>query len=100
MLLVFLMITMTVLITTQAYNFPQASRRAWIRQTTAAAVAISTQNIAPANAVISSKGCVYGEGDGCQDLAEGNPLILELQAKSAQNRQANELVRVGSLCSC
>jgi hypothetical protein len=37
--------------------------------------------------VISSKYCAYGEGDGCQDLAEGNPFILELQRKSAANKE-------------
>lgn len=42
-----------------------------------------------ANAVISSKYCAYGEGNDCEDLAEGNPYILELQRKSAANKQAN-----------
>ncbi len=42
-----------------------------------------------ANAVINSKYCAYGEGNDCEDLAEGNPYILELQRKSAANKQAN-----------
>ena len=42
----------------------------------------------PANAVISSKYCAYGGGDGCDDLAEGNEFILELQRKSAANKEA------------
>lgn len=42
-----------------------------------------------ANAVISSKYCAYGEGNDCEDLAEGNSYILELQRKSAANKQAN-----------
>ena len=39
--------------------------------------------------IISSKYCAYGEGDDCEDLAGGNPYILELQRKSAANKQAN-----------
>ena len=42
-----------------------------------------------ADAVISSKYCAYGEGNDCEDLAEGNPYILELQRKSAANKEAN-----------
>ncbi|KAG7338159.1 hypothetical protein IV203_026027 [Nitzschia inconspicua] len=40
-----------------------------------------------AHGVISSKYCAYGEGEGCDDLAEGNPLILELQRKSSANKE-------------
>jgi hypothetical protein len=40
-------------------------------------------------AVLPSKFCAYGEGNDCEDLAEGNPFILELQRKSAANKQAN-----------
>jgi hypothetical protein len=40
-------------------------------------------------AVQASKFCAYGEGDDCENLAEGNPFILELQRKSAANKQAN-----------
>ena len=36
-------------------------------------------------------GCVYGEGDGCADVAEGNELILKLQQKSRENKAKNEL---------
>ena len=39
--------------------------------------------------VLSSKYCAYGEGTDCEALAEGNPYILELQRKSAANKQAN-----------
>lgn len=42
-----------------------------------------------ATAVQASKFCAYGEGDDCENLAEGNPFILELQRKSAANKQAN-----------
>ena len=51
-----------------------------------ASLTIFSQN---ANAVISGKYCAYGEGNDCEDLAEGNPYILELQRKSAANKQAN-----------
>ncbi|KAL3925200.1 MAG: hypothetical protein SGILL_000573 [Bacillariaceae sp.] len=44
-------------------------------------------NTKPADAVISSKYCAYGEGDGCSDLAEGNSYILELQKKSSANKE-------------
>ena len=37
--------------------------------------------------VISSKYCAYGQGDDCSDLAEGNPLILELQRRSSANKE-------------
>ena len=39
--------------------------------------------------VLSGKYCAYGEGSDCEDLAGGNPYILELQRKSAANKQAN-----------
>ena len=39
--------------------------------------------------VLSSKFCAYGEGNDCDDLAEGNPYILELQRKSAANKKNN-----------
>jgi hypothetical protein len=50
-----------------------------------------------AQAVISSKFCAYGEGDGCEDLAEGNDYIRELQARSATNKEAIQRVRSQSL---
>jgi hypothetical protein len=39
----------------------------------------------------NGSGCVYGEGDGCAALADGNELILKLQKKSRDNREKNEL---------
>ena len=39
----------------------------------------------------NGSGCTYGEGDGCEALAEGNELILKLQKKSRDNREKNEL---------
>ena len=38
-----------------------------------------------AQAVISSKYCASGQGEGCEDLAEGNEFIKKLQEKSAVN---------------
>ena len=35
--------------------------------------------------------CVFGEGPGCTELAEGNELILKLQQKSRDNKEKNEL---------
>ena len=48
----------------------------------------------PSNAVISSKICAYGTGDGCDDLADGNEYIRQLQAKRTANKEANILVRI------
>jgi hypothetical protein len=52
---------------------------------------LSSVILAPeaAGAVIQGKYCAYGEGNDCEDLAEGNPYILELQKKSAANKEAN-----------
>jgi hypothetical protein len=47
-----------------------------------------------ARAVISSKYCAYGTGDGCEDLSEGNEFIKVLQAKSAANKETIQLVRL------
>ena len=97
-LLLFLCLTATK-VTIYAYNGnPNAPihRRNWINGFAAAsgslAVAAST-NIHAANAVISSKYCAYGTGQGCEDLAEGNEFIKELQARSAANKEAIQLVR-------
>jgi hypothetical protein len=42
------------------------------------------------NGVIRSKGCYQGAGDGCTELSEDNPLILQLQQQSSKNRERNE----------
>ena len=47
--------------------------------------------------VLRSAGCVYGEGEACADLAEGNEFIQNLQKKSAQNKEANQRVRTRCL---
>jgi len=49
----------------------------------------ATADEAATAGVISSKYCAYGEGNDCDDLAEGNPYILELQRKSAANKENN-----------
>ena len=73
------------------------TRRQWFNGIVAATAAAATMTaggiIQPANAVISSKYCAYGEGAGCEDLAEGNPLILELQQRSSKNKETIQRVR-------
>ena len=67
----------------------QLERRSFFVAAVATLTTVSTLPTFPekVNAVISSKYCAYGEGDGCEDLAEGNPLILELQRKSSANKE-------------
>ena len=57
-----------------------------------AAASLFLAPTAPANAVLRSKGCYQGEGEGCAELAEENALIKSLQEKSAANRERNEKV--------
>lgn len=64
--------------------------KAWIAGTTTA-VAVS-HSPEMAQAVISSKYCAYGTGDGCEDLAEGNEYIRQLQARSAANKETIQQV--------
>ena len=59
----------------------------------AAATTVWTTVVSPAQAVLSSKYCASGTGEGCADLSEGNELIRRLQEKSAANRERNERVR-------
>lgn len=58
----------------------------------ASAVVVATVTPSISNAVISSKPCIQGEGDGCVDLADDNELIKMLQQKSSNNRERNEKV--------
>eukprot|EP00536_Pseudo-nitzschia_multiseries_P002699 jgi/Psemu1/301507/fgenesh1_kg.36_\ len=53
------------------------------------AVSAGPESATATEGVISSKFCAYGEGNDCEDLAEGNPYILELQKRSAANKQNN-----------
>jgi hypothetical protein len=81
--------------TTNAYT-PRQQRRQFFQtvgSSTAAATAtaVALVGLLPAEsaqAVISSKYCAYGTGDGCDDLSEGNEYIKQLQAKSAANKEA------------
>lgn len=41
-------------------------------------------------AAISSAPCVAGEGAGCADVAEENPLVKRLQEQSRKNKDTNE----------
>jgi hypothetical protein len=50
---------------------------------------IAASCASPADAVLSSKYCAGGVGEGCEDRAEGNEFIRALQEKSATNREAN-----------
>ena len=101
-LLTLLLVQGTIILSYQQPTNPvNSSRRDWFvgiaRGAVTAATACSTSILLlpgqPSNAVISSKTCAYGTGDGCDDLAEGNELIRQLQAKSAANKEANILVR-------
>lgn len=64
------------------------SRRILLQQALVGAFVAS-----PAEAVISSKYCSAGVGDGCGELNEGNELIRSLQEKSAINRERYQQVR-------
>ena len=62
-------------------------------QSLAAAAGVTTLVpvvVEPAEAVLSSKYCASGVGEGCSDLSEGNEFIRSLQEKSAVNRERNE----------
>ena len=43
-------------------------------------------------AVLQSGSCASGEGEACDQLADGNEFIRSLQKKSAENREKNEQV--------
>jgi hypothetical protein len=70
------------------------SRRDWFASAFAAAATtiLIPEQPANADAVLSSKYCAYGSGEDCEDLAEGNEFIRQLQAKSAANKDKNVLV--------
>jgi hypothetical protein len=75
-----------VLLSATGYTLP---RRQLFQTIGSAAAGTVIATIAPesAQAVISSKYCAYGTGDGCEDLAEGNEYIKQLQARSAANKE-------------
>ena len=74
--------------TAVAYQ-PNVNRRDWLSFIAGTATSSILLPKQPSNAVISSKYCAYGSGEGCDDLAEGNEFIRQLQAKSAANKEAN-----------
>ena len=77
---------------TMVLSFQQeVPRRDALLQAMAAASLLLVPS-APANAVLRSKGCYQGEGEGCAELADENALIKSLQEKSALNREKNEKV--------
>jgi len=59
-----------------------------------ALVGLVSSVVTPASAVVSSKPCVSGVGEGCAELSEGNAYIQSLQAKSAENKEKNARVSV------
>ena len=84
-----------------AYS-PTTSRRTFFTKTLATVTAAATTTavvvttvVTPfdeahaIDGVISSKYCAYGQGEDCEDLAEGNTYIQELQRKSAANKDVN-----------
>lgn len=73
-----------------------SERRLLLRNAVASAVvAISAVSFpSPSSSegvsVLRSKGCYRGEGEACDELAEGNEFIQSLQKKSAENREMND----------
>ncbi|OSX68568.1 hypothetical protein BU14_2566s0001 [Porphyra umbilicalis] len=55
----------------------------------AAAAAAALLTASPSLAAISQAPCVAGEGPGCADAAEDNPLVKRLQENSRKNKEAN-----------
>jgi hypothetical protein len=83
--------------TAYSYN-PSAStttsRRNFVNGLVGAATTVAmVAGMEPANAVISSRYCAYGQGEGCEDLAEGNAFIRQLQEKSSANKETIQSVR-------
>ena len=76
-----------------AYGFSplenSAVKRRDLLRSLAEVAGASSFLVLPANAVVSTKSCISGVGDGCDDLSEGNELIKSLQTKSAMNREKN-----------
>lgn len=64
-------------------------RRSFVTAVTHAGMAVvAAVTPSDANAILSSKYCAAGVGDGCNDRSEGNDYIKSLQEKSALNREA------------
>ena len=87
----FALVALTLLCTqVSCYSIKPLDRRsllgAFLVATSSSSCAASPSQ---AQAVLSSKYCASGVGEGCNDLAEGNEFIKSLQEKSAANREAN-----------
>lgn len=76
------------------YSVPSKTRRAVCAGALAAGSALQAGVVhASTRADLlggQGQGCTYGVGDNCDDLAEGNALILRLQQKSRDNAERNE----------
>jgi hypothetical protein len=84
--------TTTTSTTTRRNFFTKTLATVTTAATTAAVVTTVVTPFDEAHAidgVISSKYCAYGQGGDCEDLAEGNTYIQELQRKSAANKDVN-----------
>ena len=73
-----LLIAFFVWASANAYNAPAVSRRDWMNTIAATGSGVAAFVALPesSEAVISSKYCAYGTGDGCEDLAEGNGVTV------------------------
>jgi len=84
-----------------SYHLPSSSSRRDVLRTltgSAAGLGVGTLvGIPQADAVLSSKYCAAGVGDGCADLAEDNQLIRTLQERSATNKEKYARVRTYNL---
>ena len=75
----------------------ECTRRLIMQRTAAAgagflATVVSAADPAGADVIRSPGKCANGEGEGCDSLAENNPLVRRLQKQSSDNREANERV--------
>ena len=81
-----------VLVLAQAATGLQLSRRCLVLGASAAACVPACAHASRRDELLGGmgNGCTFGEGDRCEELAEGNELILKLQAKSRANKEKNE----------
>jgi hypothetical protein len=75
-----------VLTITSVLGLGVQERRSFFQTASAGLAFVLTPN---ANAILSSKYCASGVGEGCEDRSEGNDFIKALQEKSALNREQN-----------
>jgi len=82
---------------TLAYQPSSSSRRIFLEATVVIVSGASLFPPSDAQAVISKQLCASGQGEGCNDLAEGNEFIKSLQQKSAENAEVYARVRRSSV---